>query len=141
MQPHQSVSKKFSALSRETEQDESAGSGPSAAQPPQQETSSRQTSSTAPAKQRLDIVNEALAELGMAAIRTRTDIGKMTAANVKALCAHLQETVDHDPMTGKDVDFVQDYVAGPGGVFQHSLSGKPTAADFKSGLRHWISGA
>ena len=138
MRPHQSVSKKFSALSRNAQQEESAGSGASSAQPSQQATSSRQTSSTAPAKERLDIVNEALAELGMAAIRTRTDIGKLTAANVKAVCAHLQETIDHDPMTGKDVDFLQDYVAGPGGVFQHSLSGKPTAADF---MRHWISGA
>ncbi|KAL3137356.1 hypothetical protein ABBQ32_006887 [Trebouxia sp. C0010 RCD-2024] len=48
------------------------------------------------------IVNFALRELGSAGIKSKSDVAKMKAADVKMLAEYLQQHLDHDPQTGRD---------------------------------------
>ena len=140
LRPHQSISKKFSAMKSVNNQS-NAESAPSQVHPSAGASSSQRTpGSTAPDEARLIVINDALAALGIAAVKTRSDVAKMPASHVRQLCLHLQEHVDHDAGTGKDIDFMRDYVAGPDGIFKHSASGNATAADFRDALRKWLSG-
>ncbi|KAL3156257.1 hypothetical protein ABBQ32_012531 [Trebouxia sp. C0010 RCD-2024] len=50
----------------------------------------------------LKIVNFALRELGSAGIKSKSDVAKMKAADVKMLAEYLQQHLDHDPQTGRD---------------------------------------
>ncbi len=88
---------------------------------------------------RLQIVNFALRELGSAAIKSKSDVAKMKAADVKMLAEYLQQHLDHDPQNGEPLDFDKDCVM-VGGAYPYSKSGNPTAADIKQGLRVFLAG-
>ncbi len=87
---------------------------------------------------RLDLVNAALSKLGLPVVMTKSNVTKMPAADVKLLSEYLQVNVDHDAVTGEDLDFTEDYVK-TGGLFKHSKTGNATAADLKDGLRRFLS--
>ena len=101
--------------------------------------SATRSTTSMPDQGRLQLVNLALGELGLPAVNTKSDVAKLPAAGVNALCAYLQEHVDHDPTTGQAIDFSEDFVKVQGG-FKHSKSGNATAADLKDGLRRFLSG-
>ena len=88
---------------------------------------------------RLQIVNVALRELGSAGIKSKSDAAKMKAADVKMLAEYLQQHLDHDPQTGKPLDFDKDCVMVDG-AYPCSTSGNPTAADMKQGLHAFLAG-
>ncbi|KAL3156256.1 hypothetical protein ABBQ32_012531 [Trebouxia sp. C0010 RCD-2024] len=87
----------------------------------------------------LKIVNFALRELGSAGIKSKSDVAKMKAADVKMLAEYLQQHLDHDPQTGEPLDFDKDCVMVDG-AYPYSKSGNPTAADMKQGLRAFLAG-
>ncbi|KAL3146488.1 hypothetical protein ABBQ32_000745 [Trebouxia sp. C0010 RCD-2024] len=60
------------------------------------------SASSVPDPNRLQIVNFALRELGSAGIKSKSDVAKMKAADVKMLAEYLQQHLDHDPQTGRD---------------------------------------
>ena len=97
------------------------------------------SASSVPDPNRLQIVNFALRELGSAAIKSKSDVAKMKAADVKMLAEYLQEHLDHDPQNGEPLDFDKDCVMVDGG-YPYSKSGNPTAADIKQGLRAFLAG-
>ena len=97
------------------------------------------SASSVPDPNRLQIVNFALGELGSAAIKSKSDVAKMKAADVKMLAEYLQEHLDHDPQNGESLDFDKDCVMVDGG-YPYSKSGNPTAADIKQGLRAFLAG-
>lgn len=88
---------------------------------------------------RLQIVNFALGELGSAAIKSKSDVTKMKAADIKLLAEYLQQHLDHDPQNGEPLNFDKDFVMVDGN-YPNSKSGNPTAADMKEGLRAFLSG-
>ncbi|KAL3153681.1 hypothetical protein ABBQ32_013281 [Trebouxia sp. C0010 RCD-2024] len=55
------------------------------------------STSSAPDPTRLQIVNFALGELGSADIKSKSDVAKMKAADIKLLAEYLQQHLDHDP--------------------------------------------
>ncbi|KAL3133245.1 hypothetical protein ABBQ38_007130 [Trebouxia sp. C0009 RCD-2024] len=61
------------------------------------------STSSVPDPNRLQIVNFALRELGSAGIKSKSDVAKMKAADVKMLAEYLQHHLDHDPQTGRDM--------------------------------------
>ncbi len=63
----------------------------------------------------------------------------MKAADTKQLVDYLQGTLDFDPKTGDSMDILNDYIMVDG-VYPHSKSGKPTAADMKQGLQRFLAG-
>ena len=97
------------------------------------------SASSVPDPNRLQIVNFALRELGSAAIKSKSDVAEMKAADVKMLAEYLQEHLDHDPQNGEPLDFDKDCVMVDGG-YPYSKSGNPTAADIKQGLRAFLAG-
>ncbi|KAL3142120.1 hypothetical protein ABBQ32_004738 [Trebouxia sp. C0010 RCD-2024] len=54
------------------------------------------SASSVPDPNRLQIVNFALRELGSAGIKSKSDVAKMKAADVKLLAEYLQQHLDHD---------------------------------------------
>ena len=155
VKPYLSLTKKYSQASPEPSADtmSDADSGRPAQVPamPTQSTSHdlseggsvrqspSKSTSTMPDQGRLQLVNVVLGELGLPAIATKSDVHKMSAADIKTLSAYLQDRIDHDPATGQALDFTQDYVKLDG-TFKHSKSGNATAADFKDGLRRFLIG-
>ena len=97
------------------------------------------STSSAPDPNRLQIVNFALGELGSAAIKSKSDVAKMKAADIKLLAEYLQQHLDHDPQTGEPLDFDKDSVMVDG-AYSYSKSGNPTAADMKQGLHAFLAG-
>jgi len=97
------------------------------------------STSSVPDPNRLQIVNFALRELGSAGIKSKSDVAKMKAADVKMLAEYLQQHLDHDPQNGEPLDFDKDCVM-VGGAYPYSKSGNPTAADIKQGLRVFLAG-
>ena len=97
------------------------------------------STSSAPDPNRLQIVNFALGELGNAAIKSKSDVAKMKAADIKLLAEYLQQHLDHDPQDGEPLNFDKDYVM-VNGAYPYSKSGNPTAADMKQGLRAFLAG-
>ena len=97
------------------------------------------SASSVPDPNRLQIVNFALRELGSAGIKSKSDVAKMKAADVKMLAEYLQQHLDHDPQTGEPLDFDKDCVMVDG-AYPYSKSGNPTAADMKQGLRAFLAG-
>ena len=97
------------------------------------------STSSAPDPNRLQIVNFALGELGSAAIKSKLDVAKMKAADIKLLAEYLQQHLDHDPQDGEPLNFDKDYVMVDG-AYPYSKSGNPTAADMKQGLRAFLAG-
>ena len=87
---------------------------------------------------RLQIVNFALGELGSAAIKSKSDVAKMKAADIKLLAEYLQQHLDHDPQDGEPLNFDKDCVMVDG-AYPYSKSGNPTAADVKQGLRAFLA--
>ncbi|KAL3156312.1 hypothetical protein ABBQ32_012399 [Trebouxia sp. C0010 RCD-2024] len=55
------------------------------------------STSSVPDPNRLQIVNFALRELGSAGIKSKSDVAKMKAADIKLLAEYLQQHLDHDP--------------------------------------------
>ncbi|DBA95181.1 TPA: hypothetical protein ACH3X1_015679 [Trebouxia sp. C0004] len=96
------------------------------------------SASSVPDPNRLQIVNFALRELGSAAIKSKSDVAKMKAADVKMLAEYLQQHLDHDPQNGEPLDFDKDCVM-VGGAYPYSKSGNPTATDIKQGLRVFLA--
>ncbi|KAL3143900.1 hypothetical protein ABBQ32_003715 [Trebouxia sp. C0010 RCD-2024] len=122
VRPYVSVTKKYSrdALSGDTVSDVTSNQviNDSAQSDPAQSRShvsacvvglDRSTSS-APDPTRLQIVNFALGELGSAAIKSKSDVAKMKAADIKLLAEYLQQHLDHDPQDGAPLDFDKDCV-------------------------------
>ena len=101
--------------------------------------SADRSTSSVPNPNRLQIVNFALRELGSAGIKSKSDVAKMKAADVKMLAEYLQQHLDHDPQTGEPLDFDKDCVMVDG-AYPYSKSGNPTAADIKQGLRAFLAG-
>ena len=98
------------------------------------------STSSVPDPNRLQIVNFALRELGSAGIiKSKSDVAKMKAADIKLLAEYLQQHLDHDPQNGEPLDFDKDCVM-VGGAYPYSKSGNPTAADIKQGLRVFLAG-
>ncbi|DBA94419.1 TPA: hypothetical protein ACH3X1_002018 [Trebouxia sp. C0004] len=88
----------------------------------------------------LQIVNFALGELGSSGIiKSKSDVAKMKAADIKMLAEYLQQHLDHDPQNGEPLDFDKDCVMVHG-AYPYSKSGNPTAADIKQGLRVFLAG-
>ncbi|DBB03021.1 TPA: hypothetical protein ACH3X1_013440 [Trebouxia sp. C0004] len=53
----------------------------------------------------LQIVNFALGELGsLGIIKSKSDVAKMKAADIKMLAEYLQQHLDHDPQNGEPLD-------------------------------------
>ncbi|DBA90921.1 TPA: hypothetical protein ACH3X1_016131 [Trebouxia sp. C0004] len=61
------------------------------------------STSSVPDPNRLQIVNFALRELGSAAIKSKSDVAKMKAADVKMLVEYLQQHLENDPQNGSDM--------------------------------------
>ncbi|KAL3143643.1 hypothetical protein ABBQ38_002445 [Trebouxia sp. C0009 RCD-2024] len=59
------------------------------------------STSSVPDPNRLQIVNFALRELGSAGIKSKSDVAKMKAADIKMLAEYLQQHLDHDPQNGE----------------------------------------
>ena len=97
------------------------------------------STSSVPDPNRLQIVNFALRELGSAGIKSKSDVAKMKAADIKLLAEYLQQHLDHDPQNGEPLDFDKDCVMVDG-AYPYSKSGNPTAADIKQGLRAFLAG-
>ncbi len=97
------------------------------------------STSSVPDPNRLQIVNFALGELGSAAIKSKSDVTKMKAADIKLLVEYLQQHLDHDPQNGEPLNFDKDFVMVDG-TYLYSKSGNPTAADMKQGLRTFLAG-
>jgi len=97
------------------------------------------STSSVPDPTRLQIVNFALGELGSAAIKSKSDVTKMKAADIKLLVEYLQQHLDHDPQNGEPLNFDKDFVMVDG-TYLYSKSGNPTAADMKQGLRTFLAG-
>ena len=95
--------------------------------------------SSVPDPNRLQIVNFALRELGSAGIKSKSDVAKMKAADIKLLAEYLQLHLDHNPQNGEPLDFDKDCVMVDG-AYPYSKSGNPTAADIKQGLRAFLAG-
>ncbi|DBB10698.1 TPA: hypothetical protein ACH3X3_007197 [Trebouxia sp. C0006] len=58
--------------------------------------------SSVPDPNRLQIVNLALGELGSSGIiKSKSDVAKMKAADIKMLAEYLQQHLDHDPQNGE----------------------------------------
>ena len=72
-------------------------------------------------------------------IKSKSDVAKMKAADIKMLAEYLQQHLDHDPQNGEPLDFDKDCVM-VGGAYPYSKSGNPTAADIKQGLRVFLAG-
>ena len=87
--------------------------------------SADRSTSSVPNPNRLQIVNFALRELGSAGIKSKSDVAKMKAADVKMLAEYLQQHLDHDPQTGEPLDFDKDCVMVDG-AYPYSISGNPT---------------
>ena len=68
------------------------------------------STSSAPDPNLLQIVNFALGELGSAAIKSKSDVAKMKAADIKLLAEYLQQHLDHDPQDGEPLNFDKDDV-------------------------------
>ena len=96
------------------------------------------STSSVPDPNRLQIVNFALRELGSVAIKSKSVVTKMKAADVKLLAEYLQQ-LDHDPQNGEPLDFDKDCVMVDG-AYPYSKSGNPTAAAIKQGLRVFLAG-
>ncbi len=97
------------------------------------------SASSVPDPNRLQIVNFALRELGSAAIKSKSDVAKMKAADIKPLAEYLQQHIDHDPQNGEPLNFDKDFVMVDG-AYPNSKTGNPTAADIKQGLRAFLAG-
>ncbi len=97
------------------------------------------STSSVPDPNRLQIVNFALRELGSAAIKSKSDVAKMKAADVKMLAEYLQQHLDHDPQNGEPLSFDKDFVMVDG-AYLYSKTGNPTAADIKQGLCTFLAG-
>jgi len=97
------------------------------------------SASSVPDQNRLQIVNFALRELGSATIKSKSDVAKMKAGDIKLLAEYLQQHLDHDPQTGEPLSFDKDFVMVDG-AYPYSKSGNPTAADIKQGLRAFLAG-
>ena len=96
------------------------------------------STSSVPDPNRLQIVNFALRELGSAGIKSKSDVAKMKAADIKLLAEYLQQHLDN-PQNGEPLDFDKDCVM-VNGAYPYSKSGNPTAADIKQGLRAFLAG-
>ena len=102
--------------------------------------SADRSTSSVPNPNRLQIVNFALRELGSAGIiKSKSDVAKMKAADIKLLAEYLQQHLDHDPQNGEPSDFDKDCVMVDG-AYPYSKTGNPTAADIKQGLRAFLAG-
>ena len=101
--------------------------------------SADRSTSSVPDPNRLQIVNFALRELGSAGIKTKSDVAKMKAADIKLLAEYLQQHLDHDPQNGEPLDFDKHCVMVDG-AYPYSKTGNPTAADIKQGLRAFLAG-
>ncbi|KAL3144256.1 hypothetical protein ABBQ32_004029 [Trebouxia sp. C0010 RCD-2024] len=102
--------------------------------------SADRSTSSVPNPNRLQIVNFALRELGSAGIyKSKSDVAKMKAADIKLLAEYLQQHLDHDPQNGEPLDFDKDCVMVDG-AYPYSKTGNPTAADIKQGLRAFLAG-
>ena len=97
------------------------------------------STSSVPDPNRLQIVNFALGELGSAAIKSKSDVAKMKAADIKLLAEYLQQHLDYDPQNGEPLNFDNDFVMVDG-AYLDSKSGNPTAADMKQGLHTFLAG-
>ena len=51
-------------------------------------------------------------ELGSAAIKSKSDVAKMKAADIKLLARYLQQHLDHDPQDGEPLNFDKDCDGG-----------------------------
>ncbi|DBB06114.1 TPA: hypothetical protein ACH3X3_009673 [Trebouxia sp. C0006] len=64
--------------------------------------SADRSTSSVPDPNRLQIVNFALGELGSSGvIKSKSDVAKMKAADIKMLAEYLQQHLDHDPQNGE----------------------------------------
>ena len=148
VRPYVSVTKKYSrdALSGDTVSDVTSNQlATDSAQSRRSHVSSagvagvERSTSSAPDPNRLQIVNFALGELGSAAIKSKSDVAKMKAADIKLLAEYLQQHLDHDPQNGEPLDFDKDCVMVDG-AYPYSKTGNLTAADIKQGLRAFLAG-